>query len=289
MLLQLLVNGLIIGSIYSIVALGYALIYNTTHIFHIAYASIYMFSSYMLLSFYINLNIPFIISFIIAIGLTILLSVLIEILVYRPLNKKRSSLNVVLISSIGIMIVVINIIAMFYGNETQILNPNISKSISIGNIIITYSQLAQFIVSLVLIFIFLIFLKFTKFGIKTRAMRDDSILCKVFGMDINRMRLMLFMLSALFAAVGSGLVAFDVGMDPYVGMPMLLNAIVALIIGGVGRFEAPILGGFIIGILQSLTVWVFSSRWQDAVTFILLILFLLLRPQGLLGEKKRAV
>ena len=289
MLLQLLVNGLIIGSIYSIVALGYALIYNTTHIFHIAYASIYMFSSYMLLSFYVNLNIPFIISFIIAIGLTVLLSILIEILVYRPLNKRRSSLNIIMISSIGVMIVVINMIAMFYGNETKILNPNISKSISIGSIIITYTQLAQFIVSLVLILIFLIFLKFTKFGIKTRAMRDDSILCKVFGMDITRMRLMLFMLSAFFAAIGSGLVAYDVGMDPYVGMPMLLIAVVALIIGGVGRFEAPIIGGFIIGILQSLTVWVFSSRWQDAVIFILLILFLLLRPQGLLGEKQRAV
>ena len=78
-------------------------------------------------------------------------------------------------------------------------------------------------------------------------------------------------------------------MDPYVGMPMLLSAVVALIIGGVGRFEAPILGGFIIGILQSLAVWVFSSRWQDAVTFTLLILFLLLRPQGLLGEKQRVV
>jgi len=70
---------------------------------------------------------------------------------------------------------------------------------------------------------------------------------------------------------------------------MLLNAVVALIIGGIGRFEAPILGGFIIGILQALSVWVFSARWQDAVTFTLLIIFLLFRPQGLIGEKRRTV
>jgi branched-chain amino acid transport system permease protein len=78
-------------------------------------------------------------------------------------------------------------------------------------------------------------------------------------------------------------------MDPYVGLPMLLNAVVALIVGGVGRFEAPVIGGFIIGILQSVAVWTFSSRWQDAITFTLLVLFLLFRPQGIMGEKKRAV
>ena len=78
-------------------------------------------------------------------------------------------------------------------------------------------------------------------------------------------------------------------MDPYVGMPMLLNAVVALIIGGVGRFEAPVIGGLLIGVLQALVVYVASARWQDAVTFLLLIAFLLFRPQGILGEKIRSV
>lgn len=289
MLIQLLANGIIMGSIYSLVALGFALVYNTTRIFHIAYAAIYMFASYMVLTFYKSFQMPLLLAFLIAIVLTVALSIFIERMVYLPLAKKRSSLNVVLISSIGVMIVVVNTIAMFYGNETQILNPNISKSVTLGTIILTYTQLAQIFISLALIGIFLLFLKYSKFGLKTRAMRDDEVLCTVFGLNINRMRLNLFGLSAFFAAIGSGLVAYDVGMDPYVGMPMLLNAVVALIIGGVGRFEAPILGGFIIGILQSLAVWAFSSRWQDAVTFTLLILFLLLRPQGLLGEKQRIV
>ena len=289
MLIQLLANGIIMGSIYALVALGFALVYNTTKTFHIAYAAIYMFSSYMVLSFYKFLQMPLLISFLIAILLTMGLSILIERTVYLPLVKRNSSLNVIMISSIGVMIVVINMIAMFYGNETQILNPNISKSIIFGDIILTHTQLAQFVISLMVIGIFITFLKYSKFGIKTRAMRDDNILCTVFGMNINRMRLSLFGLSAIFAAVGGGLVAYDVGMDPYVGMPMLLNGVVALIIGGVGRFEAPILGGFIIGIMQSLAVWAFSSRWQDAVTFSLLLIFLLFRPQGLLGEKQRAV
>jgi len=243
----------------------------------------------MILTFYSGLGYPLFLSFIIAIILTIALSLIMELLIYKPLSKKNSSLNIIMISSIGIMIVVINSIAMFYGNETKILNPDISQTFTLGSVIITYTQLAQFIISSFFILVFLIFLKFSKFGIKTRAMRDDDVLCSVFGSDTFKMRITLFSLSAFFAAVGGGLVAYDVGMDPYVGMPMLLNAVVALIIGGIGRFEAPIIGGFIIGILQALSVWAISARWQDAVTFTLLILFLLFRPQGLLGEKRRAV
>jgi len=289
MLLQFIINGIIIGSVYSLVSLGFTLVYNTTRIFHIAYAVLYMFCPYMILTFYSNLGYPLLLAFVMAIIITVVLSLIMEIVIYKPLSKKDSSHNIIMISSIGIMIVVINIIAMFYGNETKILNPDISKTLSFSNVIITYTQLAQFTISATLLGSFLIFLKFSKFGIRTRAMRDDDILCSVLGIDIYKMRIILFALSAFFAAVGGGLVAYDVGMDPYVGMPILLNAVVALIIGGIGRFEAPIIGGFIIGILQSLSVWVFSARWQDAVTFTLLILFLLFRPQGLLGEKRRAV
>lgn len=289
MLLQFIINGIIIGSIYSLVSVGFALVYNTTRIFHIAYAVLYMFCPYMILTFFSELGIPLLLAFLIAVSITVVLSLVMEIIIYKPLSKKGSSNNIIMISSIGIMIIVINTIALFYGNETKILNPDISKTISFGDIIITFTQLAQFVISTFILLLFLAFLKFSKFGIRTRAMRDDEILCSVFGMDIYKMRLILFTLSAIFAAIGGGLVAYDVGMDPYVGMPMLLNAVVALIIGGIGRFEAPIVGGFIIGILQSLSVWAISARWQDAVTFTLLILFLLFRPQGLLGEKKRVV
>ena len=277
------------GSIYAIVSLGFALVYNTTRIFHIAYSVLYIFCPYMIFTLNRNIGFPLYLALPIAILLTMILSALMEFFIYRPLSRKKSSSTIILVSSIGIMIVVINIIAMLYGNETKILNPNISNSVSIGNIIITYSQLYQLGLSLLVIVIFMTFLKFSKFGIKTRAMRDDNVLCSVFGIDIYKMRLMLFMLSGLFVALGGGLVAYDVGMDPYVGMPMLLNAVVALIIGGMGKFEAPIIGGFVIGILQAMSIWAFSSRWQDAVTFTLLILFLLFRPQGLMGEKERAV
>ena len=277
------------GSIYALVALGFALIYNTTRIFHIAYAVLYMFSPYMFLSLYNYIGCPFYVAFIVSILLTVLLSLAIEQFVYQPLNRINSSLNIVMISSIGVMIVVINAIALFYGNETKIINNNISQTVSLNAIILTDIQLWQFGVSLAIISLFFLFLKYTKFGIRTRAIRDNDTLSRVFTINVKKIRLILFALSAFFVAVAGNLVAYDVGMDPYVGMPILLTAIVALIIGGVGNFAAPVLGGFIIGMMQSITVLISSARWQDAVIFTLLIIFLMFRPQGILGEKQRAV
>ena len=288
-ILQFIVNGLVMGSIYALVALGFALIYNTTRIFHIAYAVLYMFSPYMFLSLYNYIGCPFYVAFIVSIFLTVLLSLAIEQFVYQPLNRINSSLNIVMISSIGVMIVVINAIALFYGNETKIINNNISQTVSLNAIILTDIQLWQFGVSLAIISLFFLFLKYTKFGIRTRAIRDNDTLSRVFAINVGKIRLILFALSAFFVAVAGNLVAYDVGMDPYVGMPILLTAVVALIVGGVGNFAAPVLGGFLIGMMQSITVLISSARWQDAVIFTLLIIFLMFRPQGILGEKQRAV
>ncbi|MFW5806003.1 MAG: branched-chain amino acid ABC transporter permease [Bacteroidales bacterium] len=284
---QLLINGIITGSIYAIVALGFALVYNTTHIFHVAYAAIYMVSPYFVYTFYSVLQWPLGIAIIMAILLTILISLLVEIIIYQPLIKKRSDPNILLISSLGVMIIVINVVALFYGNETKILNQAISGSTNFGNLLVTYTQLIQLSVSMLVIAGFFILLKYSQLGLAARALRDDAELTEYFGLNIKKQRIYLFILSAFFAATGGILMAWDVGMDPYVGMPMLLNAVVALIIGGVGKFYAPVIGGFMLGILHALTVWQFSANWQDAVTFGVLIIFLLFRPRGLFGEKRR--
>ena len=199
MLIQLLVNGIVMGAIYSMVALGFALVYNTTRIFHIAYAAIYMFAAYMFYSFYNILHVQILLSFLVAIILTVILSLFIELVVYRPLENKGSSLNVIMISSIGVMIIIVNTVAMFFGNETKIINQEIASSVSFGNVILTNVQIAQFVVSAFVIFGFLLILKYTKLGIQTRAMRDDDILCSVFGIDSKKLRLIL--LNSLFGQI----------------------------------------------------------------------------------------
>jgi len=289
MILQFLINGLILGSIYASLALGFSLIYNTTKIFHIAYAVLYMMAGYFFYTFYNVLGLPYFFATVIAVCITIVVSILFEVLVYKPLDRKKASLDVLLISSLGIMIIVINLIALFYGNETKIINNEIAKSISVGDVIITYPQIFQFTFSLLFIALFFLLIKYSKFGIVVRALKDDVELAKVHGLNISKTRIKLFALSGFFAAISGVLMAQDIGIDPYIGLPMLLNAVVAMIIGGIGSFSTPVFGGFVLGLLQALVIWKFSSNWQEAITFGLLILFLVFRPQGIFGKKIRKI
>src|SRR6056297_1458428 len=287
MIIQLLINGLINGLIYSLVAMGFALVYNTTKTFHIAYSAIYMIPPYIFLTFNKKLELNFFLSAIIAILTAVVVSIIVELFVYKPLVNKKSSKNVITVSSIGVMIILINLIALIYGNETKILQSDISNTANFLNITVTYTQIYQFIIAIIIIGIFWMILKKTNFGIIVRGISDNKKLSLILGLNLSFFRIFLFALSGFFAASGSLLIAYDVGMDPYVGMPMFLNVVVAMIIGGIGDFRGPILGGMVIGLLQAVVIWFASSQWQTAITFFILIIFLLFRPQGILGKKLR--
>lgn len=136
MLWQFIINGLITGILYSLLSIGFALVYNTTRIFHIAAAGIYVFAAYMFWFFVAQAGLPIIPAAVIAIILTMLLSLLSEATVYRPLKNRKASLNVAMIAPIGLMTVIINTIAMLFGNETKVVENSILKPFSFGDIII---------------------------------------------------------------------------------------------------------------------------------------------------------
>lgn len=287
-LLQFLLNGLVMGAIYAMVGLGFALVYNTTHIFHIVYGVIYTAAAY-LFYFFLQCHLGVLPSMALGLAGASLLGYLIEKTIYRPLHKKGFPLVLFIISSIGAMIVLINVIALIWGNETKILNPAISKVFHLGGILITDMQIYQFAISIIMIILIMILLKRTKLGIVLRAMRDDSDLTSSFGVDILRMRTYIFIISSFLVGLAGCLVAYDVGMDPYGGMNILLISVVALIIGGIGHFEGVIAGGMFLGIIQALVVSQIPTKWSESFVFIILIAFLLLRPQGIWGKRVREI
>jgi len=288
MLQQFLINGLITGLLYAVASLGFALVYNTTRIFHIALAVLYVAASYFFWQF-VTWHVTPLISFLIAVLLTAVLSLGIEKSVYFPLFRLKSSLNVVLVSSIGVFTILTNLIAMYWGNETKTFSSEIGNVFTLGEIIITGKQVLQLFASVAVIAGFFILLNFSRTGLHIKAIRDDAELYQVTGFSLINIRSIAFLLSGGMIAFASCLTAWDTGMDPYVGMPILLNAIVALIIGGTGRFESCIIGGISLGIIQALVVWQWSAQWQEAITFVILLLFLFIRPQGFIGEKSRVV
>lgn len=286
---QFIVNGFITGVLYSLLAIGFALVYNTTKLFHIVAAAIYVFAAYMFYLFAVTFGFPVFVGAIIAIALTMGLSLLTDVSVYRSLKNRKASNNVAMIASIGMMTVIVNLLAMFFGNETKVIDNTIHRSFSVGNIIITTPQMWQLVVGGIVIAIFLVFIGLTQWGIRFRALSVDSVLYETMGYDTSRTRTLVFLMSGAFIAIGSCLTVYDIGLDPHMGMNVLINAMVAMIIGGVGRFSTCVLGGITLGILQALTVYQFSSNWQNAVTFVLLLILLFLRPQGIAGYKQRTV
>ncbi|MCR4826124.1 MAG: branched-chain amino acid ABC transporter permease [Bacteroidales bacterium] len=289
MLVQFLINGIITGILYSLLAVGFALVYNTTWLFHIVAAAIYVFAAYMFYLFAVTFGMPVLVAAIVAITLTMGLSLLTDIAVYRPLKNRKASNNVAMIASIGMMTVIVNLLAMFFGNETKVIDNTIHRSFTLGSVIITTPQMWQLVVGGLVIAAFLVFIGMTSWGVRFRALSADSVLYETMGYNTAHTRTFVFLMSGAFIALASCLTVYDGGFDPHVGMDVLISAIVAMILGGTGRFGTCILGGITLGVLQSLAVYQFSSNWQNAVTFILLLILLFLRPQGIAGYKQRTV
>ena len=275
--------------LYSLLALGFALVYNTTHIFHIAAAGIFVFAAYMFWLFSANLGLPLLPAALVAIALTMGLSLVTEVAVYRPLKRRKATLNVEMIASIGLMTMIVNMVALIFGNDTKMVTNEILPTLVFGDLIVTTPQIYQVAVSTVFITVFLIVLRTTNWGKRLRALSADETLYMTLGYNPAATRTAVFLASGFFIAVASCLMVYDIGMDPNMGMNVLISAIVAMIIGGVGRFSTCLLGGLTLGVLQSVTVYFFSSNWQNAVSFLVLLVFLFLRPQGIAGYKQRTV
>ncbi len=288
MIIQFLINGLIQGLLYAVVAMAFALTYNTTRIFHIAYAGVLVVASYLLMLF-LQIGVPAPISIALSILFCGLLNVGVEKVVYLPMEKRGNSHNTVMVASIGLFVVLTNLVALLFGNENKTISNAVVQGMRIGEYIITRMQIWHFGVAGLLSAVLLFVLWRTSLGIKIKALSADSQLFAAMGHNAERLRLLLFFISGGLAAVVSILLAYDVGFDPYFGMPLLLNALVAMIIGGLGNFKGVLLGGILLGVVQSLAVYFLEARWESAITFVVFLLVIIAKPKGLLGNLIREV
>lgn len=286
---QFIVNGFITGILYSLLALGFALVYNTTKVFHIAAAGIYVFAAYMFWLFSACFGLPLIFAAIIAVLLTMGLSLATEVTVYRPLKRRKASLNIAMIASIGMMTVIVNLMALFFGNKTKVMMNELTPTIVFCSLIISKSQIYQTIIGIMIIIVFFVVLSTTNWGMKLKALSVDETLFTTLGYNPAATRTTVFLVSGAFIAASSCLTVYEVGIDLNMGMSVLVNAVVSMIIGGVGRFGTCIIGSITLGVLQAVTVYFFSPNWQNAVTFSVLLIFLFLRPQGFAGYKQRII
>lgn len=265
-------------------AMGFSIVYNSTGILHVAQGAVYSISPFLLVSL-IDAGFGLPASTAIVLLLAIFISLALELLNHWPLYKKDASLQSHFISSLGIYIAIIQIIAMVWGNETRVLKGAIAPAYSFWNVTITKPQALGGSLSLIAILCFTFWLCRTEGGVRFMALSDNPIQLSLMGYDISKLRLFAFGLSGFFTMLTALLTAIDVGFDPHSGLNMVFLGIVATIIGGKSSFAGPVIGGILLGIVRSQVVWHTSARWENMLTFLILVLFLFFRPQGIMGKK----
>lgn len=287
MLSQLIANGMIVGSIYGLVALGFGLIYSTTRFFHFAHAAIFTVGAYLtysgwLLGLSLTAAIP------LAIGGAAILGSLLEVGVYRPLRRNGASSLVLLLASLGLLIIIQNAISLIFGDDTKTMRGSVvAEGLSVFGAIVTPIQITTIAVSVLLSALCWFFIGYSSKGKRISAVANDPELSRIVGIDSDGVILLAVALGSALAAVAAIFIALDTDMTPMMGFSALLMGVAAAIVGGIGSIPGSMLGGLLIGLAQHLGVWKLPTQWQDAIVFLILILFLLLRPQGFLGKPLR--
>ena len=283
-MLQQLVNGLILGSVYALLALGYTMVYGIIKLINFAHGDIYMMGAFMGYFLINSLQLNFFVALILSMAGTAILGVIIEFLAYRPLrNSTRIS---VLITAIGVSFLLEYGMVYLVGANTRAF-PQAIQTVryDLGPISLTNIQLLILGVSLVLMVLLQLIVKKTKMGKAMRAVSVDSDAAQLMGINVNRTISFTFALvSALAGAAGVLIALYYNSLEPLMGVTPGLKSFVAAVLGGIGIIPGAALGGFVIGLLETFATALGMSDFRDAIVYGILLLILIVRPAGILGK-----
>ncbi|MDR0922342.1 MAG: branched-chain amino acid ABC transporter permease [Lactobacillales bacterium] len=281
---QQIVNGLFLGGIYALLALGYTMVYGIIKLINFAHGDIYMVGAFMGSFLISKVHLGFFPSLIIAMIGSAILGVVIEFLAYRPLRK--STRIAALITAIGVSFLLENLMIYFFGSQTRSFPQAIElKQFHVGAIQVSNVQLIILVTSIILMILLQLIVKKTKMGKAMRAVSVDSDAAQLMGINVNRTISFTFALGSALAGAGGVLIGlYYNSIDPLMGVTPGLKAFVAAVLGGIGLIPGAAIGGFVIGLLETLTSAIGLSDYRDAVVYAVLIIILLVRPAGILGK-----
>jgi branched-chain amino acid transport system permease protein len=284
--MQIIVNGLISGFGIAVLAVAFQAVYLPTRVFFVGLAGIYAAVPFVCLAVLHQTG-----SWWLALPISIIsgvaLSMLAELTIHMHLETRKAGSGSHLIASLGTYIVLVQSIAMIWGNNPKSLRQGLDSVSNLGGVIITGAQWVTFLGAGATIGVFVVFLARTKLGLRMRALADNPTQFALYGHKVAAYRFFAFGLAGGLAGVAAIVTSYDVGFDVHSGLHALLLAVVAVIVGGRSTFIGPLIGGLLLGLLRSQVVWHLSARWQEAVSFGLLAVVLILLPNGLMGGRQR--
>lgn len=283
--LQQMINGLSLGSIYALIALGYTMVYGIIKLINFAHGDIYMLGAFT--AFYATtfFHLNFFVALIIAMLLCGVLGVLIERIAYKPL--RHATRITALITAMGVSYVLEYTMQYFAGSDVKTFPTDLleNTAFSLGGVRITMMQIYIFVITIILMVLLTYIVNKTKMGRAMRAVSVDEDAAKLMGINVDTTISFTFFLGSCLAGVAGVLVGvYYNSINPLMGMTPGLKAFIAAVFGGIGNIPGAMIGGLFIGIAETLVTAYGSSLYKDAIVYIILILVLILKPDGLLGK-----
>jgi len=283
---QLVLNITQSTLLYLVIAFSLKYTYTTTGFFNIAYAIIITISAYFTFLLTITFNINLFIGSVYSILFSLLLSVSIYFIIFKPLLKTKVPSWQMLIASIGLYIILQNIISLYFGDDTKSFRTwKVKEGHQILGAYITDVQIITIVVSIVVLILSWLLIEKTNIGKQIKAVSSNPSLSNIFGISANKAILYSFVLGSILASVAGILIAADTDMTPTMGFNWLLYAVVAMIIGGMGKMRYLLFGALLLATAQHLSAYYLDSKWMNATAYIILIVFLFFKPYGFSGKK----
>ena len=281
------VNGISLGSIYAIIALGYTMVYGIAKMLNFAHGDVIMIGGYVVYFAFSEAGLNPLLSILIAMVVCTLLGVTIEKVAYKPLRS--ASPLAVLITAIGVSYLLQNIALISFSSNPKSFTSIVNipwLEIRWGSLVITDETVVTILLSLMIMIGLMLFIKTTKTGCAMLAVSEDKGAAQLMGVNINRTITITFAIgSALAAIAGALLCSTYPTLTPYTGAMPGIKAFVAAVFGGIGSVPGAMVGGVLLGIIENLSRAYISSQMADAIVFAVLIVVLLVKPTGLLGKQ----
>ena len=282
-LLQLLIYGVVLGSILSLGAIGVSLTFGILRFANFAHGDLMSLGAYLAFTFVVILKWPFWLSLVLACAATGMITIVVDGLVFR--NLRRRPPVILLISSFGVALIFRSLIQLIWGADQRVYRQGIQRSLTWSGLSIKPDQITIVLGAILLVLALHLFLQYTRTGKAMRAMADNVDLAQVTGIDTEQIVIWTWVLGAVMACAAGVFLGLDTRLHPTMGWRLLLSIFAAAILGGIGKPYGAIAGGLLLGLASELSTLFISPAYKSAVAFAILVIMLIVRPTGLLGGR----
>ncbi len=287
LLIQLALNGLALGALYALMAVGFALIFGTTKIFHFAHGATFVLAAYTYYAAVSEAGLPVAFALGLCAAVALGFGLACERFVYRPMLRSESASLTIFVASFGLFIAAENAVILVFGSSYHTLESRLSRALQLGPFAISPVGLCAIVASATILGALEFFLARTYTGAALRAMADNPELVRMIGLNRYYYAKVAFAVGSLMVVPAAVLSVYLSGLSPQSGAWITLVAIASTIVGGVGSLYGAALGGIVLGVAQNVGIWRLPASWGEGIAFGVLLLFLLFRPTGLIHVFER--